>query len=77
MVDAVVGAVIMVVATTSLLLAFQVAENAFRTAGESPINKDEQDLFDHLDARYPGSDSMENEINKVKEKLLELPKQYR
>ena len=77
MVDAVVGAVIMFVATTSLLLAFQVAENAFRSAGESSLSKDEQDLLEHLDNRYSGSSSVKQEINNVKEKLFELPKQYR
>ena len=42
MVDAVVGAVIMVVATTSLLLVVEVNEDAFRTAGKYPLNDDER-----------------------------------
>ena len=42
MLDALVGAVIMVVATTSLLLAVEVAEDAFRAAGRYPLNDDEE-----------------------------------
>ena len=48
MIDAVVGAVIMVVATTSLFLAIEVAEDAFRSAGRYPLNEDEQVLLDSL-----------------------------
>ena len=48
MIDAVVGAVIMVVATTSLFLAVEVAEDAFRSAGRYPLNEDEQVLLDSL-----------------------------
>ena len=48
MVDAVVGAVIMVVAATSLLLAVEVSEDAFRAAGRYPVNDDEQVVLDEL-----------------------------
>ena len=48
MVDAVVGAVIMVVATTSLLLAVEVAEDAFRAAGRYPLNDDEELVLEGL-----------------------------
>ena len=48
MVDALVGAVIMVVATTSLLLAVEVTEDAFRVAGRYPLNDDEQLVLDGL-----------------------------
>ena len=48
MIDAIVGAVIMVVATTSLFLAIEVAEDAFRSAGRYPLNEDEQVLLDSL-----------------------------
>ena len=42
MLDAVVGAVIMVVATTSLLYSIQVAERAFDQAGRYPLNDEER-----------------------------------
>ena len=41
MFDAVVGAVIMVVATTSLLYSIEVAERAFDQAGRYPLSSDE------------------------------------
>ena len=45
MLDAVVGAVIMVVATTSLLYSIQVAERAFDQAGRYPLNDDEKEVL--------------------------------
>jgi len=45
MVDAVVGSVIMVVATTSLLFAIEVAEQAFDQAGRYPLNADEKTVL--------------------------------
>ena len=45
MLDAVVGAVIMVVATTSLLYSIQVAERAFDQAGRYPLNDDEREVL--------------------------------
>jgi len=48
MIDAVVGAVIMVMATTSLFLAVEVAENSFSKAGRYPVNDDEQVLLESL-----------------------------
>ena len=42
MLDAVVGAVIMVVATTSLLYSLEVAQRAFDQAGQYPLNKTEK-----------------------------------
>ena len=42
MLDAVVGAVIMVVATTSLLYSIELAERAFDQAGRYPLNSDER-----------------------------------
>lgn len=45
MLDAVVGAVIMVVATTSLLYSIQVAERAFDQAGRYPLNGDEREVL--------------------------------
>lgn len=48
MVDAVVGSVIMVVATTSLLFAIEVAEQAFDQAGRYPLNADEKTVLDSV-----------------------------
>ena len=45
MLDAVVGAVIMVVATTSLLYSVEVAERAFAQAGRYPLNSDEREVL--------------------------------
>ena len=45
MIDAVVGAVIMVVATTSLLYSIELAERAFNQAGRYPLNRDEKELL--------------------------------
>jgi len=42
MIDAVVGAVIMVVATTSLLYSIELAERAFNQAGRYPLSVDEK-----------------------------------
>ena len=48
MLDAVVGAVIMVVATTSMLYSIEVAERAFDQAGRYPLNADEKELLRSL-----------------------------
>ena len=45
MLDAVVGAVIMVVATTSMLYSIEVAERAFDQAGRYPLSQDEEALL--------------------------------
>ena len=45
MVDAVVGAVIMVVATSSLLMAIEVAEQAFSESGRYPMNEHEREML--------------------------------
>jgi len=45
MVDAVVGAVIMVVATSSLLMAIEVAEQAFDQSGRYPLNDHEMEML--------------------------------
>lgn len=81
MVDAVVGAVIMVVATTSLLLAVEVAEDAFRSAGRYPLNVDEQVLLDGVtrSLRQQGRDnaSVVQLIDDVETQVIEqLPRQY-
>ncbi len=48
MLDAVVGAVIMVIATTSLLSAVEVIETAFTDAGRQPLSSGEQRLLERL-----------------------------
>ena len=48
MVDAVVGAVIMVVATTSLLMSVEVVEDAFRAAGRYPASEVEDTMLFYL-----------------------------
>ena len=45
MLDAVVGAVIMVVVTSSLLYSIEVAEKAFDQAGKYPLSKGERELL--------------------------------
>ena len=45
MIDAVVGAVIMVVATTSLLYSIELAERAFDQAGRYPLSRDEKEVL--------------------------------
>jgi len=45
MLDAVVGAVIMVVATSSLLYSIEVAEEAFDQAGRYSLNEGERELL--------------------------------
>ena len=48
MIDAVVGAVIMVVATTSLLYSIEVAEKAFAQVGQYPLNAEERELLKNV-----------------------------
>ena len=48
MFDAVVGAVIMVVATTSLLYSIEVAERAFDQAGRYPLSPDEREVLRNI-----------------------------
>ena len=48
MIDALVGAVIMVVATTSLLYSIEVAEKAFNQAGQYSLNNSERKLLEDV-----------------------------
>ena len=48
MLDAVVGAVIMVVATSSLLYSIEVAERAFDQAGQYSLNEGERELLQRV-----------------------------
>ena len=81
MLDALVGAVIMVMATTSLLLAVEVAEDAFRESGRYPVNEDEKVVLDGLASslRQQGRDSRSvlQLIDDVEGQLTnQLPRQY-
>ena len=51
MLDAVVGAVIMVVATTSLLYSIEVAERAFNQAGRYPLSGNEREVLRSVGVR--------------------------
>ena len=48
MIDAVVGAVIMLIATTSLLSAVEVIEKAFADAGRQPLSPQEEQLLKQM-----------------------------
>ena len=81
MLDAVVGAVIMLVASTSLFMAVEVVEDAFREAGRYPLNEDEQLLLDDLASslRQQGraSTSVLQLIDDLEGQLInQMPRQY-
>ena len=71
MFDAVVGAVIMVVATTSLLYSIEVAERAFDQVGRYPLNSDEREVL-----RSYGLDNNEAELF-WRQNILESPREVR
>ncbi|MDO6351458.1 hypothetical protein Q3Y53_02780 [Synechococcus sp. YX-04-1] len=76
MVDAVVGAVIMVVAATSLLLAVEVVEDGFRAAGRYPIKEpEERDLLFDLEASLKSLNRDPSLIEAVK-KMREDPEEF-
>ena len=60
MIDAVVGSVIMVVATTSLVLAVEVSEKAFRQSGYQPLSQQEERLVDSIPPPFPHSKSFQS-----------------
>ena len=65
MIDAVVGSVIMVVATTSLVLAIEVSEKAFRQSGYHPLSPREVSLVNnvyrlHANNGFPDAKSFED-----------------
>ena len=72
MVDAIVGAAIMVVATTSLIFAIEVAEQAFDQSGRYPLHQEERNLLrnsvglndDKIDAFW--SDNLQNAPREVR-----------
>ena len=48
MVDAIVGSVIMLIATTSLFAAVEVIEKGFADAGRQPLSRREEKLLDRV-----------------------------
>ena len=71
MLDSVVGAVIIVVATTSLLYSIEVAEKAFDQAGRYPLNSDEREVL-----RGVGLDSNEADLF-WRQNIQNLPREVR
>ena len=69
MLDAIVGAVIVVVATSALVLAIEVAEQSLDSAGRQPLNSAELELLQ----RAGRSDS--DSLNKLRADLDALPRQ--
>ena len=69
MLDAVVGAVIVVVATSALVLAIEVAEQSLDSAGRQPLNSAELELLQ----RAGRSDA--DSLNKLRADLEALPRQ--
>ena len=69
MLDAVVGAVIVVVATSALVLAIEVAEQSLDSAGRQPLNAAELELLQ----RAGRSDA--DSLNKLRADLDALPRQ--
>ena len=53
MLDAVVGAVIMVIATTSLLAAVEVIEKSFADAGRQELSVAEKQILERIDLTVP------------------------
>ena len=60
MVDAVVGSVIMVVATTSLLFSIEISEKAYRGSGYQPLSPSEEGLVNAMPLPFPDADSFES-----------------
>ena len=69
MLDAIVGAVIVVVATSALVLAIEVAEQSLNSAGRQPLNSAELELLQ----RAGRSDAAS--LNKLRADLDALPRQ--
>ena len=71
MLDALVGAVIMVVATTSLLYSIEVAERAYDQAGRYPLSSDEREVL-----RSVGLDNSQAELF-WRQNIKNLPREVR
>ena len=70
MIDSLLGAVIMVAATSALVLALQVAEGAMDKAGRYPLSRDEVQVLESAGVR--GADAKQDFL----EELSKLPKQF-
>ena len=70
MIDAVIGVIIAVTATTALLLAVQMSESAFQEAGRSPLSEDETELL--INAGY---DTPEARLG-LEDDLRQLPSKW-
>ena len=70
MFDSVVGAVIMVVATTSLLSAVEVIEQAFTDSGRQALSQAEEQLLDRI-----GLDDPDDQIQFWQDSLQTLPRE--
>ena len=70
MLDAVVGAVIMVIATTSLLSAVEVIEKAFVDAGRQPLSSREQRLLERV-----GQSDSDQQMQFWQDSLQTLPRE--
>ena len=73
MIDAVVGAVIMVIATTSLLSAVEVIEKAFSDAGRQPLSSQEKQILVRLKQR--GDITEDQRIQFWQNSLRTLPRE--
>ena len=60
MLDAVVGSVIMVVATTSLVYAIDLAQRASSLSGYQPLSTSEQEFVNGMPAGFPDAISFES-----------------
>ena len=71
MLDAVVGAVIVVVATTALVMAVEVVQSSIGTAGRQPLNSHERELL-----QLAGRGDNES-LRKIEADLDGLPRQWK
>ena len=70
MLNSVVGAVIMVIATTSLLSAVEVIEKAFADAGRQPLSPREQRLLERV-----GQSDSDQQMQFWQDSLQTLPRE--
>ena len=70
MLDAVVGAVIMVIATTSLLSAVEVIEQAFADSGRQPLSRIEERLLERV-----GLNDLDEQTQFWQNSLRSLPRE--
>ena len=70
MLDAVVGAVIMVIATTSLLSAVEVIEQAFADSGRQPLSRIEERLLERV-----GLNDLDEQTQFWQDSLRSLPRE--